>query len=222
MYSKIIEIDGLARKFSITCWGEVKNEETGNVIQHMRVEEFNREIVVRLDKKQYCLSFLLATAYIPNSRGYVNVKHIDGNKKNNVLANLEWTGGKGRKRRSSKKTKRVGRKYILRKLSDQDIRDICILGNRGISADDIRYRLKLDVCSQTIQNVLSGVSWQEISSEYGIEASTVKHQPRKKKVVVKREKVLTPPAKSKWLYNLNLTYISILLTIGVFLFWRIS
>ena len=37
---------------------------------------------------------LVATAFIPNESGLTEVNHIDGNKQNNVVSNLEWCSQK--------------------------------------------------------------------------------------------------------------------------------
>jgi hypothetical protein len=45
---------------------------------------------VSLNHKSYTVHRLVALNYIPNPEGKEMVNHIDGNKKNNHLANLEW------------------------------------------------------------------------------------------------------------------------------------
>ncbi len=40
--------------------------------------------------KKYLVHRLLAEAFIPNPQGFATVNHIDGDKLNNALSNLEW------------------------------------------------------------------------------------------------------------------------------------
>lgn len=41
-------------------------------------------------KKNYYIHRLVAQAFIPNLYGFDTVDHIDGNKKNNCISNLQW------------------------------------------------------------------------------------------------------------------------------------
>lgn len=45
---------------------------------------------VHLDKKFYRVHRIVADTYIPNPENKLEVNHIDGNKQNNMLCNLEW------------------------------------------------------------------------------------------------------------------------------------
>lgn len=45
---------------------------------------------VHLDKKFYRVHRIVAETYIPNPENKLEVNHMDGNKQNNMLCNLEW------------------------------------------------------------------------------------------------------------------------------------
>jgi hypothetical protein len=47
-------------------------------------------VYVKIKHKSYRLHRLVAKAYLPNPENKATVNHIDGNKYNNMLCNLEW------------------------------------------------------------------------------------------------------------------------------------
>ena len=42
------------------------------------------------ERKWFTIHRLVAQAFIPNPQGFTDVDHIDGNKKNNCIGNLQW------------------------------------------------------------------------------------------------------------------------------------
>ena len=45
---------------------------------------------IKVDRKEYGMHRLVAIAFIPNIHNKPDVNHIDGNKQNNNVSNLEW------------------------------------------------------------------------------------------------------------------------------------
>lgn len=74
--------------YSITENGEVYSGKLG--IKMKPRKQSNGYLVVTLDKEQISLHTLVAKHFIPNPYNYSQVNHIDGNKENNCVANLEW------------------------------------------------------------------------------------------------------------------------------------
>ena len=86
------KIRGYEGLYDITESGIITNLKTGNVL-HGNINSYGY-VVVRLTKnkrsKDYKLHRLLAKTFIPNPNNFSVVNHIDGNKLNNSLSNLEW------------------------------------------------------------------------------------------------------------------------------------
>lgn len=86
------KIRGYEGLYDITESGIITNLKTGNVL-HGNINSYGYA-VVRLTKnkqsKDYKLHRLLAKTFIPNPNNFSVVNHIDGNKLNNSLSNLEW------------------------------------------------------------------------------------------------------------------------------------
>lgn len=88
---------------------------------------------------KYMIHILLARTYIPNPNNYRYVEHIDENRMNYDLSNLNWTTQRENPLRSVKNGN--GRRL----LTDEQVRDIRGLLERGYSTRDIANRYGLDI-----------------------------------------------------------------------------
>jgi hypothetical protein len=84
-----IIIDGKNMKgYSLSNLGRFKN--TKGIIMKNYKPHHSGYIYVRVNKKKYGLHQLVGQTFIPNTENRPFVNHIDGNKINNYLNNLEW------------------------------------------------------------------------------------------------------------------------------------
>lgn len=86
------QIKGYEGLYDISEKGVITNIKTGNILSG-NVNSYGY-LVVRLTKnresKDHKIHRLLAKTFIPNPNNFSVVNHIDGNKLNNSLENLEW------------------------------------------------------------------------------------------------------------------------------------
>ena len=88
--SKLKVLD-LFSGYSICENGEIVNRYGAIITPQLSKNGYIRvELWQRNKGKKYLLHRLLAEAFIPNPSGHPVVNHIDGNKTNNDLGNLEW------------------------------------------------------------------------------------------------------------------------------------
>jgi len=88
-------------KYSVTRAGIIINNNTGMALKvdknqhgYLRVGLY-QDINGRSVAKKYGVHRLVAVTFLPNPKKYDQVNHIDGDKTNNAVDNLEWTDSYG-------------------------------------------------------------------------------------------------------------------------------
>ena len=138
MKKQIIGFEGL---YEIDIQGNVysiaRKGTKGGKISLIKDEYF--EVVLCKDSKmkRFSLHRLIAIHFIENPNNYVQVNHIDGNKFNNDVSNLEWCSNSQNQIHAYKTGLRIsahGSKNGNSKLSENDIEEI-----RKIASSSGRY-----------------------------------------------------------------------------------
>ena len=103
---------------------------------------------------------LVAINFIDNPDNKLEVNHIDGNKQNNHVSNLEWcTRSENNKHSFSIGLKKATKGSLsgMSKLTEEEVLEI---RNSNLSRRELR--LKYKVGTTTIQGILTRKSWQHI------------------------------------------------------------
>ena len=168
MYSKVnLGIAGLSDSYTIDTDGVVYNVTKQKTLKGTSVTKNNRYIKIHVGNKFYPLHRLVAQHFLPNPNNLPQVNHIDGNRYNNSVSNLEWvTGSENVLHAYANGLKsNHGELNPFRKLTEEDVRKIWALRNTGLTARQIRDRLKLPVSVDAVKAVRTGKNWSSVTSK---------------------------------------------------------
>lgn len=76
-------------KYEVSNLGRVRNARTGLILK-MHKNQPNGYYRISIDGRHYYVHRLVADTFYDGDHSNMDVNHIDGDKYNNMLANLEW------------------------------------------------------------------------------------------------------------------------------------
>lgn len=111
---------------------------------------------------------IVAEAFLPMIEGKNEVNHIDGNKHNNVVSNLEWVTALENSRHALiTGLKRSGERALNSKLSDSDVLEIRREYRKGDSKFGAKPLARLyGVSSTSIRDIVNNRKWRFVNGIY--------------------------------------------------------
>ena len=116
---------------------------------------------------------MLAFVDVPYNAEELVVNHIDGNKHNNILSNLEWVTESENVRHAMRTgLTPVGEDSHMSKLTETQVREICKeLEKPRYYGQLSELARKYNISEITIQHIANGKNWVHVSKDYNIDFS---------------------------------------------------
>lgn len=113
-------------------------------------------------KKRVSVHRIVASAFIPNPENKPQVNHLDLNKKNNKIDNLEWTTALENNRHAQyNKANCFGESHHKAKLSVEMVKEIRFIINTGIYTNAEIARVYM-VSAANIREAICGKTWKNV------------------------------------------------------------
>lgn len=155
---KWMAVTGLDGRYEVSSCGKVRSlVRASRLLSPATGRDGYRRVVLywsSQEKRSQLVHRLVAQAFIANPSDLPFVNHIDGNKANNHVENLEWCSAAHNIKhafRSGLNPRRIGERNPASKLSDLDRRVIIKLLSTGMS--QMQVAELFEVCQQTISKV---------------------------------------------------------------------
>lgn len=115
------------------------------------------------ERKTYSVHRLVAKYFIQNPYNHPQVNHIDGNKRNNKVENLEWISARDNIRHARltglQKTK-YGSETSSNKIQEKDVLEIFSLRKMNVSVKEIAD--KFSMSPQNIYDIINRKIWSHV------------------------------------------------------------
>lgn len=153
--------------YQVSNYGKIKSKERitnvgiKNIKQIKRKEKILKPLKItkgylgirlyneKVKGKTFKIHRLVAETFIPNPNNYKQINHIDGNKENNKVSNLEWCSNKYNMEHSYK----IGlRKNVVKEINQYNLNGNFI--KKWCSIMEVQRKLK--ICNTNISNCCLG------------------------------------------------------------------
>lgn len=159
------DLNGMDYHYQISEDGTVRKVLENNqflILKHSKTKRGYHYVSLRKNNKNHLeyVHRLVALFFIENPYNKETVNHIDGNKDNNDISNLEWTTySENNKHAYDYKLKGKNEEFYNSKLTLENVKEIKLLGKYTTYQ---KIADKYGVSKATVRDVLLGKTWSNV------------------------------------------------------------
>ncbi len=152
-------------KYSVSDFGRIRNDKTGRIMKTPCGKNGYARLMLYNDMGGSCKTVhkLVVKTFIPNTENKEQINHIDGNKMNNNVTNLEWVSPSENIRHSFVNGLSKGPKGEINgqcKLTEVEVLEIRRLRKEGWKQNEIAR--KFNVVQGQISYIVNKKSWVHV------------------------------------------------------------
>lgn len=152
-------------RYSVNKTGDIYSHFNNKILKQSIDSRGYSKLILSLSniKKTVLVHRIVAEAFIENNNNYLEVNHLDGNKQNNSVSNLEWCSHAQNQIHAFKLGLRrgiKGEKHHNSKLTEKDINLIKDLKSKGISNLELSNKFKVN--KGHISRIVNKRSWRHL------------------------------------------------------------
>lgn len=167
-------IDGFS-KYQVSNFGRIRKIKDNTEIKPGLTSDGYQNIKLVNDEGKRCtirLSRLVAKTFIPNhDKNKTEVNHINGNKLENMVDNLEWVTPSENQKHAYKNNLRkpISKKQcVFTKYTEEQVRELCVILEKDFnkSSTEIMKKLSYKTSSGFVNNIKNKKRWKDIIKDY--------------------------------------------------------
>jgi len=158
-------IDGFRELYQISNLGRVRRKDSFKVLKPLTLTKGYKGVRLYVDKlnaKTQKIHRLVAKFFIDNELNLPQVNHIDGNKSNNMVENLEWcTNDYNMNHAISNMLVKVGEDRFASKVSEESLMHIQSLINFGFTIKQMS--VLYNISKNSMKEIVKGHSYSHLN-----------------------------------------------------------
>lgn len=153
-------IEGTNGEYQVSDTGLVRTTKTNRILRPaVSRHGYERVCLFKKDReRRYRVHRLVAIAFIPNPDNLPQVNHIDGNKRNNHVSNLEWVTSEQNMHHAKEHGLRIGHEKFCDSKKKRVIATNIDSGEQFVFESILAARKAIGTCH--VQEVLKGLRQQ--------------------------------------------------------------